>query len=401
MKSLIKLMFNLQMFTAYGSVNVDENYSDLLEPILYGDSVFEPGITYTDMYQGDADAGAVKVYKSDRNGPTTPGTPGRDFTDTELGNSLITLVLNNNYQESNKIYKVKANAVSYDLAAENFDVAIQDVREGKEISASACLAFEGGVYLGSDGNPDYTAITKSNVKTYLIALRKQLRKAGAKPDVVMASVDVYSAILEAAGDEFTPLRNDEIQDTGRVGSWLGFLIRESNLLQNEQATYYDYSDTLQTVDLSDIDMIMYDHMAFHIVDNLEAMRLKDSERFVGSLAQVEMNMGFRVSNSARVAVKKNLLLDVLTVVSEDGAASGDTAITVTPTILDGHTYVYKTDATTAPVVTYDQVLTTGWTAWDGTSEISGLTDGHEITIAEIDGDNKAKKAGDTTLSVTA
>ena len=394
MKNIIKMLFNLQMFVSYGSVYVDENYSALLEPILYGDSPFQPGVTYTDMYQGDAGAGAVKIYKSTDDGAATPGTPGRDFTDEEGTNTLISLLLNNNYQKSKKIYQVKANAVSYDLAAENLDMAIQNTRKGKDISACACLANEGTDYA------DYTAITKSNVKEYIINMRKSLRDAGANADVIQCSTAVYATMLDAAGDEFTPMRNDSIQSSGQIGSWLGFTIVENNLLNNEQAKYYDYAGTLQTVDLTDIDMIMYDHMAFHIVDNLEMMRVIDSERFTGSLAQVELNMGFRVSNSARVAVKKNLLLDVLTVVSVDGTDSGDTALTVTPDLLTGNSYVYKTDDTTAPTVTFLQDLST-WTAWDGVSEIAGLTDGHKITVAEVNASDLAIKAGNTTLNVKA
>jgi len=71
------------------------------------------------------------------------------------------------------------------------------------------------------------------------------------------------------------------------------------------AKYYDHAGTLKTVDLTGIDFIMYDYNAFSIVDNLEAIRLKDSENFIGSLAQVEINSGYRVTTSEKVVVKKH------------------------------------------------------------------------------------------------
>lgn len=49
---------------------------------------------------------------------------------------------------------------------------------------------------------------------------------------------------------------------------------------------------------------------------------------------------------------------------------------------------------------YDQVLTTGWTAWDGTADITATT-GQKIVVAEVDSNNKAKKAGITTVTAKA
>lgn len=89
----------------------------------------------------------------------------------------------------------------------------------------------------------------------------------------------------------------------------------------------------------------------------------------------------------------------LTVISEDSEAAGKTIITVSELVLPGRKLVYKTNATTAPAVTYNAVLTTGWTALPADGEIEA-TNGHKITVAEIDvDDNKAKKAGNTAIVV--
>lgn len=373
----------------YGGFYVDDRFGKILEPNLYGDAIMQPWQTFNNQYQGDAAAGLVKIYKTTRDSAVDPTTPAGDFSNENIANTLIDLRLNNSFRKSKKIYDVAANSVQYKVADETLSTAIKDVQEGWHYSALACLAYEG------TDLADYTAVTKDNIKSYVLTARKALRNNHAKPNTVIASVAVYSAMLELAGGDYTPSKNENTLTTGRVGVWLGMTWYEGDLLDNEQAKYYDHAGTLRVVDLTDVDFIMYDSTTFHIVNNLNAMRLRDAESFIGTLAQVEINAGFRVSNAEKVVIKKNLLLDVLTVTSAAGA-SGKTAITVTPTKLTGNSYVYKTHATTAPAVTIGQDLTS-WTAWDGTAEITA-TSTHKITIAEVNASKLAVKAGNTTVT---
>lgn len=75
---------------------------------------------------------------------------------------------------------------------------------------------------------------------------------------------------------------------------------------------------------------------------------------------------------------------------------GNTVITVSPSITDGNTYKYKTGATlTLPV--FNQVLTSGWTAWNGTDEITAVT-GNKIVIAEVNAANECKAIGEATVT---
>lgn len=87
----------------------------------------------------------------------------------------------------------------------------------------------------------------------------------------------------------------------------------------------------------------------------------------------------------------------LTVTSVTGTTSGKTKITVTPTLASGNSYKYKT-ATNPTVPEHDAVCTTGYTAWNGTDEISA-TAGQKIVIVEVDSDNKAKRVGQATIVV--
>lgn len=283
----------------YGGYYVDEKYSALVEPNLYYDAIFQPGMTYTDKHQGDANSGLVKIYKLNGDGVQDPKLPASDLDHTKADNALIDLRLNNTQNKSKKIYQVQANAVPYSMAEEHLAQATIDCKEGWQASGLACLATE-GITL-----EDITALSRSNIKKGILEARKAVRKGKAVANVVLASVDTYTTMLEAAGDQYTPVINDAVMQSGQIGRWMGMLWVECNMLDLlEAAKYYDHAGKLNTVDLREIEYIMYDYSALSIVDNLEAIRLKDSENFIGTLAQVEINSGYRVTTSEKVAVKK-------------------------------------------------------------------------------------------------
>ncbi len=283
-----------------GGYNVNEKYSAIVAPNLYFDSVFQPGLTYNDQYQGDAEgAGAVNVFRLAAKSAKDPKQPASDFSHGTADNDLIPVLMNNAQQESTKIYNVQAESVPFDMADAHLSQSVQVCREGWQMSGLACLVNEGTALA------DTTAISASNVKSKIIEGRKGIRKQKASANVVLASVDTYSAMLEAAGDQFTPVTNDEIIRTGQMGYWLGMLWVECNMMDlSTAAKYYDYTGTLKTVDLSKIDYIMYDWRGLHIVDLLSMARIKESENFNGSLAQVEIITGYRLGDANYAVVKK-------------------------------------------------------------------------------------------------
>ena len=92
--------------------------------------------------------------------------------------------------------------------------------------------------------------------------------------------------------------------------------------------------------------------------------------------------------------------DTLDVKSAEGTASGDTKLTVTGHTLEyGESYVYKTNATTAPTVNLGDDLTS-WTAWDGDDDITATT-GHKITVSVKGADGAAVAAGSATVTAKA
>jgi hypothetical protein len=112
-------------------------------------------------------------------------------------------------------------------------------------------------------------------------------------------------------------------------------------------------------------------------------------------------LGFKFYATAPAVIRPNFSatgLTALTVNSIAGTAAGDTKITVSGyTLGAGESYVYKVADSTAPAVDFGDILTTGWTAWDGTSDITAATD-KKITVAVVDATKAAVAAGNATVT---
>lgn len=289
----------------YGNLNVDEKYSGILEPNLYFDSILVPGVTYTDKYQ-TGPAGGIYVHKLDTTAVTV-GIPGRDFTDEASSDTLIPILLNNNYMKSKKIYGVQAAAVSFDLANEQLATATQEIKESRQQSALGCLVQEGTKSNGA-------AITANAVNAVLDEAAK-IKKGNA--NVVFCSPDFYALALKENGKDFTPAKNDEVAATGAIGDLYGFTWIRAAGLGEAEAKYYDSTGTLKTVALhkaattaadgSAVDFILYNNETLSIVDNLENFRIVDSENFTGSKAQAELNTGMRVTTPALARVRTHTI----------------------------------------------------------------------------------------------
>lgn len=103
--------------------------------------------------------------------------------------------------------------------------------------------------------------------------------------------------------------------------------------------------------------------------------------------------------SGSVSVPVAPTLGTLTITSEEGTDSGKTKITVSPEKDGSNSYKYKV-AASPTLPTYGQTCTSGYTAWNGTDEITATT-GQKIVVVEVDSANKAVAAGMAELTVKA
>ncbi|MDD3231486.1 MAG: hypothetical protein PHE09_20075 [Oscillospiraceae bacterium] len=139
------------------------------------------------------------------------------------------------------------------------------------------------------------------------------------------------------------------------------------------------------------------------VDSLKANNKKDSfsGKFNGRGDPIE-----GVFDTSKVGTSENPFtagwtkptLGTLTVTSIAGTATGDTKLTVAPTLTEGNSYRYQTGTTvTLPIVGAD---CTAMTAWDGTVDITATT-GNQIMVVETTATGLAVKAGIATVTAKA
>lgn len=286
------------MALVVGQATVATGMSPVVEGGLYADEIFQDGITFTSEHDvGNAGQIQVEVYSPDNS--IEPKTPGADFINSEYANTVIDINTNNSFQKSQKVPAYVQATMPTSVLLNKTWAVTEDIRIARQKTGLAVLVTEG------TASSDTDAITSANIKEKVLALRKDLRKNHARPDVVIASVDAYSAMLETAGKDYTPVANDSVVATGRVGYWMGMLWVEATLLGGS-FKYRNDSGVVQTVDTSKVELIMYDHMAYSIIDKLVMLRTIDNPNAAGALVQEEVDTGFKVTNPACVTVKKNL-----------------------------------------------------------------------------------------------
>lgn len=175
--------------------------------------------------------------------------------------------------------------------------------------------------------------------------------------------------------------------TSALGTDYGFTKITVNTPIHSGLTYvYKTASSVTTPDFQE-DLSSW--TAWDGIEEIEA--LADDEIYI---AEVDGDnkcwfTGYRLVNS----------LKEITATSVAGTLSGDTLITVEPTLTAGNSYVYRTAETVAlPAYDDDLSLIAEWLTWDGTSDITAVT-GDEIVIAEINSEGYCR-AFDKTIVVS-
>lgn len=278
----------------------DDKYVPLVEPNLFARNVFQPGITFTDKYQ-TGPAGQLFVHKPGV-GTITPTHPGADFSDTIVQDSLITIALDKQFNRSRKIYGATIASVAYPIAAAEMETALQEIRAAWNLQAVKSLIGETSILvdaniltvLATDGSDVYDTIVNS---------RQKLVEANANPNTLIVSPSTYAKLLKAP--EFQ--RSTQISDVaivdGMVGRIAGLNVFEYSSLD---AAAVDGATIAGITWASgdELEYVMYDSDAFSIVTSVEAVRLvEEPTRFVGTLAQVQIVSGFKLTNPNRALLK--------------------------------------------------------------------------------------------------
>lgn len=287
------------LYPAATGHTVDDKYSALVEPNLFAANVFQPGITFTDKYQIGA-AGQIMVHKPGV-GTVTPTAPGADYTDAIVQDSIVTISLDKQFNRSRKIYGATAASVAYPIAASELETGLQEIKAAWNKQAAKSLLTTTG--LNKDTNiATVLAVDGSDAYDTIVNSRQILVEKNANPNTLIATPATYAKLLKAP--EFQ--RSTQLSDTaivdGVVGRIAGLNVFEYSEL-NASVTTGDAVAGITLASGDEIEYIIYDSDAFSIVTSVEQVRVVDSERFNGTLAQVEIVSGFKLTNPDRAIVK--------------------------------------------------------------------------------------------------
>ena len=281
----------------------DDKYTPLLEPNLWYNNIFQPGVTYTDKYQIGA-AGQIFVHKPGV-GTVSSTAPGADFSDSIVQDSLITIQLNKQFNRSRKIYGATLASVSYNAAASEMETAIQEVRKGWTKEAYLALAADTSVSVSDNV---LTVVDASGVYDQIVSDRQKLVEAGVNPNTIIVSPKVYGYLLKSDEFQRTGVMGDMAVADGRVGRIAGLNVFEYQGVDSDIADGTTISggtsSDITWASGDEMEYVIYDSDAFSIVTSVEAIRLvEEPTRFVGTLAQVQIVSGFKVTNPSRVLIK--------------------------------------------------------------------------------------------------
>ncbi len=280
---------------------VDDKYSPLVEPNLFAGNVFVPGVTFTDKYQLGA-AGQILVHKPGV-GTVTATTPGADFSDAIVQDSVITISLDKQFNRSRKMFGVTAVSVAYDAGAAEMETALQEVRAAWNLEAAKALLTTASI-LVDDNILTVANVDGSDIYDTIVNTRTKLRIAKANPNTLIVSPATYAKLLKAPEFQRSVVTDDTVIRDAYVGRVAGLNVYEYEDLTSAAANGASIGGITWVAADDEIEYVMYDSDAFSIVTSLEAVRLvEEPSRFIGTLAQVQIVSGYKVTNANRVAIK--------------------------------------------------------------------------------------------------
>lgn len=282
---------------------VDDKFSSLVEPNLFAGNVFQPGVTFTDKYQ-TGPAGQIFVHKPGV-GTVTSTLPGADFNETVVGDSLITISLNKQYNRARKIYGATTASVAYDIAAAELETALQEVKTAWNIDAASAIVDADGIRVLTN----ITTLTAANdIYDSIVDARQALRELKANPDTLIVSPATYSKLLKAPEFQRSVQPDTAVIRDAFVGRVAGLNVYEYENLSSAAGNLTNINGTTADItwdaDNDALEYIVYDHDALSIVTSVNVVGIWDGmPRYNGVVAEVEIVSGFKLTNTERAILK--------------------------------------------------------------------------------------------------
>jgi hypothetical protein len=274
------------------------------------DALLIPGKTFTDEYNVNS-AGQIEVAKI-KFADIDVALPGADFPEDTSEESVVQIPLNNAFPQQKRLPAMQASAVPFDKKLACAEQMTNKALKARNVAAIGKLVSAVAPATNANANAKVVAcgtdcFDKANIQHTILALAGKVADEGLHADVVFLGNAAYQAFKESLGSNYTPTFNDAVVRDGEVTSWMGLTVCSTNLLQ-KAVTYKFKNAEGTTVSVANVSgnglesattfdklgAIVYDHRVLAVIDALNTLRVVDSEKFNGSIEQLELTTGFGI-----------------------------------------------------------------------------------------------------------
>lgn len=354
-------------------------YSKLIDVKLRSVLVLKDGVVFNNRYEGDPKAGLVKIPVRDTEVEVNKYNRSKGANLTEGGTTYVDMLIDQDEAVNELIDGYTAQTVPDNLVADRLDSA------GYSLALSMDSVGMKKLEDNATSFGDTTPLTKDNVYEFFTKARTKHSKLGV-PKVgrfAIVTPEVFELLLNEPKFLTADKLNEALIKQGVIGQISGYNIIECTYADEKTEIIFGHPNWCHRVKDWKVPVAIND--------------LKGSGTFIGaSAAQGRQVYGYKVTKPQTLLIKKvQAQMGELTVTSIAGEAVGTTKLEVTPALTDGNSYKIKTAANpTKPQ--FGQLCTSGYTAWDGTSEVEAVA-GNTVVVVEVDKDNKAVNCGVATI----
>lgn len=294
---------------------VDTIFSKILIKNLFKDETFKPGETFTDKY--NERGGQIYIRRLGKIATTQKDatqSDGMKLTHTQTADSLVLIQKKDVVSASEECYDLVETLRASGKSVDKVEQVVSAFKEKCQIVWMSYLLAP-TVSASAVGIGGATRSTKTTASTTLDALiedvladRQQIRVNGGTADVLIISPEMETLFLANAyksGNAFLPETNEEILETGKIGTLYGMKVYSSNLLGSGVPTKLpvDGNAPANTGDAAKCEYVIYDHDTFGIACDFLGLRMTNAIDFFGSYAQIQAIMGGGVANPALAIAK--------------------------------------------------------------------------------------------------
>lgn len=287
------------------SAQVASNFADVVINALDA-SLTAVDVDYVDPVVASEIAGSYECAIMAETGDTDDvKAPGSDVDVRDFNNAMAQLVIDQSVNDGIKLPQAFETMIPEARALKVMEVTKNTLVKVLRVFTAIKLD-KATAYAKTD------ALTKSNIKDFILEHIGELNKQLIFPTHIELSADAYSTLKSALGSEFTPATNDAVEQTGQIGYWQGLKVIMNPLIGRD-STSFSYMDRAsngtvdkKAVDFSPFDYVLYDYKYVLRHDNLKGFKEASSPTGFTINLLAEIDFGVIIANSKALSTKKKL-----------------------------------------------------------------------------------------------